>query len=42
MGVVEKPDVEAFRAKVADLKDMDLYQDPEVQEMLLKMMEAVK
>ncbi|OQY51764.1 MAG: ABC transporter substrate-binding protein [Desulfobacteraceae bacterium 4572_89] len=42
MEVVENPDVAAFRAKVADLKDMDLYQDPEVKDMLLKIMEAVK
>jgi len=42
MQVVEDPDVAAFRAKVADLKDMDLYKDPRVQEMLLKIMEAVK
>ena len=42
MQVVENPDVAAFRAKVANLKDMDLYKDPQVQEMLLKIMEAVK
>lgn len=42
MQVVENPDVEAFRAKVNDLKDMDLYQDPEVKKMLSKIMAAVK
>ncbi|RLC24376.1 MAG: TRAP transporter substrate-binding protein [Deltaproteobacteria bacterium] len=42
MQVVENPDVAAFRAKVADLKDMDLYQDPKVKDLLLKIMEAVK
>jgi len=42
MEIVEHPDVAAFRAKVANLKNMDLYQDPEVKDMLLKIMEAVK
>lgn len=42
MQVVENPDIAAFRAKVADLKDMDLYKDPKVKGMLLRMMEAVK
>jgi tripartite ATP-independent transporter DctP family solute receptor len=42
MEIVENPDIEAFRAKVADLKEMDLYQDPQVKEMLLKIMEAVQ
>jgi len=42
MQVEEHPDVAAFRAKVADLKDMDLYSAPEVQEMLLKMLEATQ
>jgi tripartite ATP-independent transporter DctP family solute receptor len=42
MQIVESPDVAAFRAKVASLKDMDLYKEPRVQEMLLKMMDAVK
>ncbi|MDM8541721.1 TRAP transporter substrate-binding protein [Desulfococcaceae bacterium HSG9] len=42
MQVEENPDIAAFRAKVANLKDMDLYKDPKVQEILLKIMEAVK
>jgi len=42
MKVIENPNIEAFRAKVANLKDMDLYQDPEVKTMLSKMIEAVK
>jgi len=42
MEIIENPDIAAFRAKVANLKDMDLYQDPQVKEMLLKIMEAVK
>ncbi len=42
MAVVENPDIGAFRAKVAGLKDMDIYKDPEVQALLVKMMEATK
>lgn len=42
MEIVENPDIAAFRAKVANLKEMDLYQDPQVKEMLSKIMEAVK
>ena len=42
MQIEENPDIAAFRAKVADLKDMDLYKDPKVQELLLKIIEAVK
>lgn len=42
MQVIENPDVAAFRAKVADLKDMDLYKETQVQAMLKKMMSAVK
>ena len=42
MQVVEKPDVDAFRAKVAHLKDMDLYGDPKVKAMLEKMIAAAK
>jgi TRAP-type C4-dicarboxylate transport system substrate-binding protein len=42
MQVIENPDVGAFRAKVAGLKDMDLYSDPRVKSLLLKMMEATQ
>ena len=42
MQVVENPDVEAFRAKVAGLKDMDLYSDPKVKAMLEKIMAATR
>jgi TRAP-type C4-dicarboxylate transport system substrate-binding protein len=42
MQVVENPDVEAFRAKVADLKDMELYSDPRVKALLEKMLQATK
>ncbi|MCG8683443.1 MAG: TRAP transporter substrate-binding protein [Desulfobacterales bacterium] len=42
MKVNETPDVEAFRAKVAGLKEMDLYSDPKVQSLLVKILDAVK
>jgi tripartite ATP-independent transporter DctP family solute receptor len=42
MQVVENPDIAAFRAKVASLKDMDLYQDSKVKALLNKILEATK
>jgi len=42
MQVVEAPDIAAFRAKVAGLKDMDLYSDPKVKAMLDKIMAATR
>jgi tripartite ATP-independent transporter DctP family solute receptor len=42
MQVVDNPDIAAFRAKVANLKDMDIYKDPKVQALLVKMLEATK
>jgi tripartite ATP-independent transporter DctP family solute receptor len=42
MQVEEHPDLDAFRAKVAGLKDMDLYQDPRVKSLLLRILEATK
>ena len=42
MQVVEDPDINAFRAKVAGLKDMDLYSDPKVKSMLEKIMAATR
>jgi len=42
MQIIENPDVDAFRVKVTDLKNMDLYKDSKVQDMLLKIMEAVR
>ena len=42
MQVVESPDVQAFRAKVAGLQYMELYQDPKVKALLDKMLEATK
>jgi len=41
--VIEKnPNVAAFRARVADLKNMDLYSAPRVNTLLLKMIEATQ
>jgi tripartite ATP-independent transporter DctP family solute receptor len=42
MIIEENPDLASFRAKVASLKDMDLYKDPKVKTLLLKMIEATK
>jgi len=42
MQVEENPDIAAFRARVANLKDMDLYSDPRVNAMLLKMLKATQ
>ncbi len=42
MQVEEHPDLAAFRAKVAKLKDMDLYKNPKVHALLLKIIEATK
>ncbi len=42
MQIEASPDVAAFRAKVANLKDMEIYSDPRVKALLLKMLEATK
>jgi len=42
MEIVEHPDIDAFRAKVAGLKEMDLYRDKRVKSLLLKILEAVQ
>ncbi len=42
MQVNEQPDVAAFREKVSGLKDMDLYSDPRVQALLVKILGAVQ
>ncbi len=42
MIIEENPNVAAFRARVADLKNMDLYSDPRVNALLLKMIEATQ
>ena len=42
MQVDEHPDLDAFRAKVADLKNLDLYAEPKVKAMLEKMIAATR
>lgn len=42
MVINETPDVDAFRHKVASLKEMDLYADPRVNALLEKILAAVK
>ncbi len=42
MQVEENPDIGAFRAKVSGLKDMDIYKNPKVQALLLKILDATK
>ncbi len=42
MQVEENPDIASFRAKVADIQKMDLYQDPKVQALLVKILAATK
>jgi tripartite ATP-independent transporter DctP family solute receptor len=42
MEVEMHPDANLFRAKVANLKDMDLYKNPRVHALLLKTLKAVK
>ncbi len=42
MKIEFNPDLDAFRAKVAELKDMDLFAEPRVQKMLMKILEATQ
>ena len=42
MIVEEHPDLASFRARVANLKDMDLFKEPKVHSLLLKIMAATK
>ncbi|MCP4717945.1 MAG: TRAP transporter substrate-binding protein, partial [Desulfobacteraceae bacterium] len=42
MQVVENPNIDSFRKKVTGLKDMDLYQDPRVQTLLIKLLDTAK
>ena len=42
MVVDENPDVGALRARVSGLKDLDLFQSPSVQALLLKMLDATR
>jgi len=42
MQVVEDPDIDAFRERVAGLRDLDLYRDPRVQDLLVRILAAVQ
>ena len=42
MEIEMNPDIQSFRDKVAGLKDMDLFKEPKVKALLLKIMEATK
>ncbi len=42
MIIEENPDLASLRARVADLKDMDLFEQPKVQALLVKIMDASK
>ena len=41
MQIEMQPDVASFRAKVADIKDMDLFKDSKVRSLLMRIMDAV-
>ena len=40
MQIETQPDTDAFRAKVVSLKDMDLYKEPKVHDLLIRMIDA--
>jgi len=40
--IEEAPNVDSFRARVAGLKDMDLFREPRVQDLLRRVMEATR
>ena len=42
MIIEEHPDIDAFRRKVAGMKDMDLFSEPKVKDLLNRMIEATK
>lgn len=42
MEIETQPDIDAFRAKVVALKDMELYQAPKVHDLLTRMIQATK
>ena len=42
MQVIEDPDIDAFRAKVAGLKDMEIYRDPRVKDLLERILAATR
>ena len=42
MQIEENPDIEAFRSKVSDLRNMELYRDPKVQDLLKRILDATR
>jgi len=42
MQVVENPDIDSFRQRVVDLKDMYLFQEPKVHDLLLRILSATR
>jgi TRAP-type C4-dicarboxylate transport system substrate-binding protein len=42
MQVVEDPDLEAFRDRVADMKNMELFANPRVRDLLERILEATR
>ena len=42
MKIETDPDIDAFRGKVAGLKDMDIYSEPRVQALLIEMLNATQ
>jgi hypothetical protein len=40
--VEENPDIAAFRDKVSGLRDMELFAEPRVRELLVKILEATR
>ena len=42
MQIEEHPDIQSFREKTAGLKNMDLYQEPKVQALLVRMLDATR
>ena len=42
MQIEEHPDIDALRAKVIDLRNMELYKDSRVRGLLVKILDAVK
>ena len=42
MEIEENPDINGFRAQVADLREIDLFRDPKVQALLDKVLAATR
>ena len=42
MQIEENPDIDQFRAKVANLRDIELFSDPEVQDLLGRVIEQTR